>query len=112
MVFHLDVRGRIGFTLKYIVKMTPMQGGRGIFYGRFMVMITLGSPTGRWLMAAAVLASSMAFIDATALNVVLPALQQSLGADATELFWVLNAYLLMLATLTLVGGMLGDRLGR
>jgi EmrB/QacA subfamily drug resistance transporter len=63
-------------------------------------------------MAAAVLASSMAFIDATALNVVLPALQQSFGADATELFWVLNAYLLMLATLTLVGGMLGDRLGR
>lgn len=63
-------------------------------------------------MAAAVLASSMAFIDATALNVVLPALQQSLGADGTELFWVLNAYLLMLAALTLVGGMLGDRLGR
>jgi EmrB/QacA subfamily drug resistance transporter len=89
-----------------------VQGGQGIFYARFMVMIPLHSATGRWLITAAVLSSSMAFIDATALNVVLPALQQALGAGGTELFWVLNAYLLMLAALTLVGGVLGDRLGR
>jgi EmrB/QacA subfamily drug resistance transporter len=75
-------------------------------------MISLGSSAGRWLMAAAVLASSMAFIDGTALTVALPALQRSLGAGGTELFWVLNAYLLMLAALILVGGVLGDRLGR
>jgi EmrB/QacA subfamily drug resistance transporter len=63
-------------------------------------------------MVAAVLASSMAFIDATALNVVLPSLQQSLQGNGTELFWILNAYLLMLASLILIGGVLGDRLGR
>lgn len=63
-------------------------------------------------MVAVVLASSMAFIDATALNVVLPSLQRALGASGPELFWVLNAYLLMLAALILIGGVLGDRLGR
>lgn len=54
----------------------------------------------------------MAFIDSTALNVVLPSLQKSLNASAADLFWILNAYLLMLASLILVGGSLGDRLGR
>lgn len=54
----------------------------------------------------------MAFIDGTALNVVLPALQQSLNASAADLFWLLNAYLLVLAALILVGGSLGDKLGR
>ena len=54
----------------------------------------------------------MAFIDSTALNVVLPSLQKNLQATAADLFWILNAYLLMLAALILVGGSLGDRLGR
>jgi len=54
----------------------------------------------------------MAFIDSTALNVVLPALQKGLNASGADLFWVLNAYLLVLAALILVGGSLGDRLGR
>jgi EmrB/QacA subfamily drug resistance transporter len=54
----------------------------------------------------------MAFIDGTALNVVLPSLQQSLNATGTDLFWILNAYLLMLASLILTGGSLGDQLGR
>jgi EmrB/QacA subfamily drug resistance transporter len=54
----------------------------------------------------------MAFIDATALNVVLPALQKSLEASGADLFWILNAYLLMLASLILIGGSLGDKLGR
>ncbi len=63
-------------------------------------------------MVASVLASSMAFIDGTALNVALPSLQRALNANAAELFWVLNAYLLMLASLILIGGVLGDILGR
>ena len=63
-------------------------------------------------MAAVILASAMAFIDATALNVVLPSLQQSLNASGADLFWILNAYLLILAALILVGGSLGDKLGR
>lgn len=74
--------------------------------------IALNSAVGRWVMASTIIASAMAFIDATALNVVLPALQRSLGATSAELFWVLNAYMLMLAALILIGGALGDKLGR
>jgi EmrB/QacA subfamily drug resistance transporter len=74
--------------------------------------ITLSSATGKWIMASVILASSMAFIDSTALNVVLPSLQKDLNAKGTDLFWVLNSYLLMLAALILPGGSLGDKLGR
>jgi MFS family permease len=74
--------------------------------------VTLGSSSGKWIMASAILASAMAFIDSTALNVALPSLQKSLNATGTDLFWILNAYLLMLASLILLGGSLGDKLGR
>lgn len=65
-----------------------------------------------WILTGTILASSMAFIDGTALNVSLPSLQSSLQASGSQLLWILNAYLLMLASLILVGGSLGDRLGR
>src|SRR5437763_11825834 len=68
--------------------------------------------TGRWVLAATILASSMAFIDSSALNVALPALQADLHATGAQLLWIINAYLLMLAALILVGGSLGDKLGR
>ena len=74
--------------------------------------IRLSSSTGKWILASTILASSMAFIDSTALNVVLPSLQEDLNAEGTDIFWILNAYLLMLAALILVGGSLGDKLGR
>src|SRR5436305_228029 len=74
--------------------------------------ITLNSITGKWIMASVILASAMAFIDSTALNVVLPSLQKELNATAADLFWMLNSYLLMLAALVLPGGSLGDKLGR
>jgi EmrB/QacA subfamily drug resistance transporter len=77
-----------------------------------MPPITLSSATGKWIMASVILASAMAFIDGTALNVVLPALQKDLNATGTDLFWLLNSYLLMLAALILPGGSLGDKLGR
>ncbi len=77
-----------------------------------MATVPLNSPKGKWIMVSAILASAMAFIDGTALNVVLPALQQSLNATGSDLFWILNAYLLMLASLVLLGGALGDHLGR
>lgn len=77
-----------------------------------MATVALKSAEGKWIMVSAILASAMAFIDATALNVVLPALQKSLNATGADLFWLLNAYLLMLASLILVGGSLGDKLGR
>ena len=54
----------------------------------------------------------MAFIDSTALNVGLPAIQASLHASGAQLLWIVNAYLLMLAALILLGGALGDRIGR
>lgn len=72
----------------------------------------LRSAAGRWVLTSTILASAMAFIDGTALNVVLPALQKALNATGADLFWILNAYLLVLAALILVGGSLGDRLGR
>src|SRR6201995_5363969 len=74
--------------------------------------VALKSAEGKWIMVSAILASAMAFIDSTALNVVLPSLQKSLNATGTDLFWLLNAYLLMLASLILIGGSLGDKLGR
>ena len=77
-----------------------------------MTTVSLKSTEGLWIMLATILASSMAFIDSTALNVVLPSLQKTLHASGTDLFWILNAYLLMLAALILIGGSLGDKLGR
>ena len=77
-----------------------------------MPTVPLESSAGRWVMTAAIMASAMAFIDGTALNVVLPSLQKNLNASGPDLFWILNAYLLILAALILVGGSLGDRLGR
>jgi EmrB/QacA subfamily drug resistance transporter len=70
------------------------------------------TPAELWVLLAAILASSMSFIDSSALNVALPSIQSSLGASATQLLWVINANTLMLASLILVGGSLGDKLGR
>lgn len=67
---------------------------------------------GRWVLAATILASSMAFIDGTVVNVVLPFLQTDLNATAIGIQWVVEAYLLFLSALLLVGGSLGDRYGR
>ena len=67
---------------------------------------------GRWVLAATILASSMAFIDGTVVNVALPFLQTSLNATAIGLQWVIEAYALFLSALLLVGGSLGDRYGR
>src|SRR5438874_8240982 len=68
--------------------------------------------SGRWVLAATILASSMAFIDGTVVNVALPALQSSLNATAVDLQWVIEAYSLLLSALLLVGGSLGDHYGR
>src|ERR1700726_4293923 len=67
---------------------------------------------GRWVLAATILASSMAFIDGTAVNVALPALQANLNATAVDVQWVVEAYSLLLSALLLVGGSLGDHYGR
>src|SRR5579864_2602115 len=66
----------------------------------------------KWVLAATILASSMAFIDGTVVNVALPALQSSLHATVVDVQWVVEAYGLFLSALILVGGSLGDSLGR
>jgi EmrB/QacA subfamily drug resistance transporter len=65
-----------------------------------------------WVLAATILGSSMAFIDETALPVALPAIQNALGATAVDAQWVVASYTLLLAALILIGGSLGDHLGR
>lgn len=66
----------------------------------------------RWTLAMTVLGSAMAFIDGTVINVALPVLQSDLHASLSQVQWVVDAYLLVLSSLILAGGSLGDRLGR
>jgi EmrB/QacA subfamily drug resistance transporter len=66
----------------------------------------------RWTLVATILASSMTFIDATVVNVALPALQTNLRATITDVQWVIEAYALFLGALILVGGSMGDQFGR
>jgi EmrB/QacA subfamily drug resistance transporter len=65
-----------------------------------------------WVLAATILGSSIAFIDSTAVNVALPALQASFHATVVDLQWVVESYGVFLAALILVGGSFGDRFGR
>jgi EmrB/QacA subfamily drug resistance transporter len=74
--------------------------------------IRLGRPDGRWVLTAMVLGSSMAFLDATVVNIALPTIGKDLHASLAGLQWTVTAYTLTLAGLILLGGSLGDRLGR
>src|SRR2546422_7943946 len=66
----------------------------------------------RWTLAATILGSGMTFIDATVVNVALPALQADLHATITDVQWVVEAYALFLGALILAGGSMGDQFGR
>jgi EmrB/QacA subfamily drug resistance transporter len=68
--------------------------------------------SGRIVLAATILGSSMAFIDGTVVNVALPALQNAMHASIADVQWVVESYALLLAPLLLVGGSLGDTFGR
>ncbi len=81
---------------------TPLAAGRPQDPERFS----------RWVLWTTILASSMAFVDGSVVNVGLPAIQAGLRADPAALQWVINAYLLPLGALLLLGGAAGDRLGR
>jgi EmrB/QacA subfamily drug resistance transporter len=72
----------------------------------------VSSANKRGTLIATIVASSMTFIDGTVVNVALPALQRDLGASITDVQWVIEAYALFLGSLILVGGSLGDQLGR
>lgn len=83
--------------------MTDLDGSPGL---------ALRSVQGRGVLAATILGSGMAMLDGTVVNVALPRIGKNLHADLTALQWTVNAYTLTLAGLLLLGGSLGDRLGR
>lgn len=74
--------------------------------------LSWSEPRARWTLLATVLGSGMAFLDATVVNIALPAIGEDLGADAAGLQWTVNAYTLTLASFILLGGSAGDRFGR
>jgi EmrB/QacA subfamily drug resistance transporter len=74
--------------------------------------VAFKSTAGRWVLAISVLGSGMAFLDGTVVNVALPKIGEDLHASTAALQWILNGYLLTLASVILLGGALGDRYGR
>ena len=66
----------------------------------------------RWTLVCCILASSLSFVDGSVLSVALPAIKASYGAGAEQVQWVVNAYLLPLSALLLLGGAVGDHFGR
>ncbi|MGC5034219.1 MFS transporter [Streptomyces sp. DT190] len=74
--------------------------------------VRLASPQGKWILLTTVLGSSMALLDSTVVNVALPRIGRDLDADLAALQWTVNAYMVTLAGLILLGGALGDRYGR
>jgi len=75
-------------------------------------MVRYGSRAGRWVLLATILASGIAQLDATVVNVALPRIGRNLHIGLTSLQWTVNAYALTLSGLLLLGGSLGDRFGR
>ncbi|NGO67502.1 MFS transporter [Streptomyces boncukensis] len=74
--------------------------------------VRLASARGRWVLGCSVLASGMALLDGTVVAIALPRLGRDLGAPLDVLQWTVNAYMLTLTALILLGGGLGDRFGR
>ncbi|ANP48484.1 EmrB/QacA subfamily drug resistance transporter [Streptomyces griseochromogenes] len=74
--------------------------------------VRISSSQGKWILFTTVLGSSMALLDSTVVNVALPTIGRDLGASLAALQWTVNAYMVTLAGLILLGGSLGDRYGR
>lgn len=74
--------------------------------------VAFGTARGRWVIAASVLGSGIASLDATVVNISLPAIGRSFHAGLGTLQWVVTGYSLTLAAFLLLGGSLGDRHGR
>jgi MFS family permease len=96
---------------------------RGFPWGRLMSTTAVPDPAGapglrmssaggRWVVAATVLGSGMAALDATVVGIAIPAIGRNFGAGVASLQWVVDAYTLTLAGLLLLGGTLGDSYGR
>lgn len=80
--------------------------------GEIAALPALRSPAGRWVVAATIMGSGVAFLDGSVVNVALPAIARDLGGGLAVQQWVVDGYLLTLSALLLVGGGLGDRYGR
>jgi EmrB/QacA subfamily drug resistance transporter len=74
--------------------------------------VAFESGAGRWLLAVAVAGSGMAFLDGSVVNIALPDMGRDFGSSTAALQWIVNGYLLTLASFILLGGSLGDRYGR
>jgi EmrB/QacA subfamily drug resistance transporter len=74
--------------------------------------IRYGTPSGRWVIFATVLGSGIAFLDSTVVNVAIPAIDGDFHPHVASLQWTIEAYLLTLGSLVLLGGSLGDLYGR
>jgi EmrB/QacA subfamily drug resistance transporter len=74
--------------------------------------LVLRSTRGRWVLAATVLGSGIAFLDSTVVGIALPAIHRTFGGGVGALQWVVTGYSLTLAAFLLLGGSLGDRYGR
>ena len=80
--------------------------------GRMAEPLRTGTTAGRWVIAATVLGSGIAFLDGSVVNVALPTIGRDLDTDLAGLQWILDGYLVTLTGLLLLGGSLGDRYGR
>jgi len=74
--------------------------------------LVYGTVQGRWVLFATVLGSALAFIDGTVVTIALPLIGREMHAGTAALQWTVNGYGLTLAAFLLLGGSLGDRLGR
>jgi MFS family permease len=83
--------------------MSGVTGARGVDPN-----LRFGTSAARWVIAASVAGSGIAFLDATVVNVALPHISEDLGGGLTGLQWTLDAYLVTLTSLLLLGGSLGD----
>jgi EmrB/QacA subfamily drug resistance transporter len=114
---------------KRMPRLRQVESGSAILPLDFLIMIALKFPCdeaailsracdapaktrGKWVLAATILGSSMAFIDGTVVNIALPALQSGLHATVSQVQWVVESYALLLSSLLLLGGSLGDLYGR
>jgi len=95
-----------------MVGFTPPPCDAGIIRATTAFPAALSEKRKRLTLAATILGSSMAFIDGSVVNIALPAIQQALHADAVSTQWIVNAYLLLLGALVLVGGSAADLYGR
>lgn len=77
-----------------------------------MKKVTTKTLEGKLILAATILASGMAFLDSSVVNIAIPTIQAKFGATITSIQWIVNGYALMLCALILISGALGDRYGR